>query len=120
MPTDSTNKDPRHPRFANLDIVEVEVAGSDATFVEIQHISDLSHSGVYILTDDPVPVGTEVTLRFVIAGAKLTEVEIKGKVARTSNTSGGIENQGMGIQFIDPPEQALKAIDSIVSEDLAK
>lgn len=63
-----------------------------------KHAADISAGGMFVETDRPVAVGTELTIKFTVAGHPM--VECKGRVVRHGPN-------GMGIQFVDIP-QAVK------------
>jgi len=115
----------RDPRIANLDVVRVwnEKTG----LFEAAHTENISRSGLFIITNNPLKVGSEVRLKFTIAtyaesgeNIELMPVDVHGKVIRaiTGEESGAGINPGMGITFIDLPEETLKAIDGIIRTGL--
>jgi hypothetical protein len=85
---------PRHPCTGAADILQ------NGKLWGWGKVSDISHRGCYIETDNTLPVGTEAQLRLTIAGNLL---EIVGKVASATPVV------GMGIDFvIVTPEQENK------------
>jgi c-di-GMP-binding flagellar brake protein YcgR len=74
--------------------VDVEVSGS-GKWVPIQQSRDLSMSGILLVSEDPLPMGEEVTLRFLDQDRE-NAPEIRGKVVRV------IEDENLwqvGVQF---------------------
>jgi uncharacterized protein (TIGR02266 family) len=59
-----------------------------------EYVTNISRSGVFIKTDAPLPIGTEVNLRFTVIMNDIETIEGLGKVVRVeSNPS------GMGVVF---------------------
>jgi hypothetical protein len=61
-----------------------------------EYVVNISHSGVFIRSKDPLPVGTRVALKFTIIMDELETIEGVGEVVRqTRNPS------GMGVVFVE-------------------
>lgn len=77
-------------------------------FVETQSIN-VSRSGMFVSSDQPLPVGTLVQFEFALADGF---VLLKGsaEVTRVSNTGA----KGMGLKFVDLEEKSRKLIERIV------
>ncbi|SPD75188.1 Type IV pilus assembly PilZ [uncultured Desulfobacterium sp.] len=80
----------------------------------ISYSKDLSVDGMFICTQDPLPVGESVSLTFSIG--KIGQVTIDAKVIWVN--SADIQGEsGMGVQFIDTPdlikEEILKFVNKI-------
>ncbi len=74
--------------------------------------TNISHSGVFVNTKDPQPVGT--TVRLLIALPEQGEpTEILGRVARVVEP-GGEEAPGMGIEFVDVSPETRARLDALV------
>jgi uncharacterized protein (TIGR02266 family) len=73
----------------------------------ISYSKNISAEGMFICTDEPVPVGTHLKLVFSIED--LHEVVITAKIAWV-NPQGGNGNAGLGLEFIDPPAFLKEAI----------
>lgn len=65
-----------------------------------EYVSDISRSGVFIRSDDPLPRGTKVDLRFTVVDADLEIIEGIGEVTRVV-APGGASPPGMGVVFIE-------------------
>jgi uncharacterized protein (TIGR02266 family) len=65
-----------------------------------EYVSDISRSGVFIRTDDPLPVGTPVDLRFTIIVNDMETIEGLGEVVRVVAPD-GVEAPGMGVVFTE-------------------
>ena len=97
-----------HPRFRCEGGVEIQVPGTNRRLWG--HLSDLSHSGIYMETAEPWETGIEIEIHIDCCGKT---VHAKGK-AVTSHPGVGL---GITIDEIDPQHQ--KAFDELLSE-LAK
>ncbi len=76
----------------NLDFASVD------EFIN-EYVSNISRSGVFIKSDDPLPVGTRVTLKFTVIMDDLETIEGVGEVVRTIVQAPGVQS-GMGVVFI--------------------
>jgi type IV pilus assembly protein PilZ len=65
-------------------------------------ITNISELGIFVATDSPLPVGTELTLRFAPAGWE-EEFVLRGQVQWTNElrADGDDINPGMGVKFIE-------------------
>lgn len=63
-----------------------------------EYVSNISRSGAFIRTDDPLPVGTRVQLRFTLLADEIETIEGEGEVVRVVK-SGGRAKAGMGVVF---------------------
>ena len=64
-----------------------------------EYVSDISSTGVFIRTDDPLPVGTKVDLRFTVIDVDFETVEGIGEVTRV--VPPGDPAPGMGVVFVE-------------------
>ncbi|RME27780.1 MAG: hypothetical protein D6806_04130 [Deltaproteobacteria bacterium] len=64
----------------------------------VEYVQNISKSGVFIKSADPLPVGTEVNLRFTLILDELETIEGVGKVVRVV-PPGGPDTPGMGVVF---------------------
>src|SRR5260221_9505708 len=69
-----------------------------------EYVSDVSKSGAFIRSKDPLPVGTTVNLKFTIIMDELETIEGLGEVVR-------VTKGGMGVVFtkLSAPSHALLA-----------
>ncbi|HEY4221374.1 MAG TPA: PilZ domain-containing protein [Myxococcota bacterium] len=65
-----------------------------------EYVSDISRTGVFIRSDDPLPVGTKVDLRFTVIDEDFETIEGIGEVTRVV-APGGTEPPGMGVVFVE-------------------
>jgi type IV pilus assembly protein PilZ len=71
----------------------------DNTFL-FAYITDLSAMGIFIQTNDPLPPGTSLNLRFQPAGGAQLDVEGRVIWVNPPRKHDSI-NPGMGVQFVD-------------------
>jgi uncharacterized protein (TIGR02266 family) len=65
-----------------------------------EYVSDISRSGVFIRSDDPLPKGTRVDLRFTVVDEDMETIEGIGEVTRVV-APGGEKAPGMGVVFVE-------------------
>ncbi len=115
----------RDPRIANLDVVKVwnEKAGR----YESGHFENISRSGLFVITKQPLPVGSKVRLMFNLvkdepgdADVRLQPVDVNAEVVRTVNPDEAEPGMtpGMGVKFLEVPEEVRKTIDDIIASGL--
>jgi uncharacterized protein (TIGR02266 family) len=80
----------------------------------IEYVQNISKSGVFIRSDDPLPVGTMVNLKFSVIMDDLETVEGIGKVVRVV-PPGGSEPPGMGVVFTQLNSFSAKLIEKMLS-----
>ena len=93
----------------------VGVNGEFASMAEFltEYVTDVSSRGVFIRTDAPVPVGTELDLKFTIIGDELEVIEGAGKVVRVI-AFGGDEPAGMGVEFVNLSRESEAAVARVI------
>jgi hypothetical protein len=74
--------------------INKEFASVDAFINE--YVANISHSGVFIRSKDPLPVGTRVALKFTVIMDELETIEGIGEVVRRSS-----KPAGMGVVFVE-------------------
>ncbi|MDH5672404.1 MAG: TIGR02266 family protein [Myxococcales bacterium] len=86
-----------HPRYETS--VKVDYANGD-TFL-FAYLQNISQMGIFIRTDDPLEVGTNLRLRFPIDGDE--PLTLDGEVTWINPYREGGENinPGMGVRFVD-------------------
>jgi len=87
----------------------------NSAFAELQverpeFVTNLSRTGAFIVSQDPLPVGSQVNLRFTLILDDLEIIEGLGEVMRTV-PPGGSEPSGMGIQFLELTEKSREIIE---------
>jgi type IV pilus assembly protein PilZ len=77
---------------------------SGDTFL-FSYITNISAMGIFVYSEKPLPVGSEITLKFAPPGE--TPLELRGEVTWVNPFREGGENlnPGMGVRFVDlePP-----------------
>jgi Tfp pilus assembly protein PilZ len=78
-----------------------------------EYVTNISRSGVFIRSDNPLPVGTLVNLCFSVILDDLETVTGVGKVVRVSQ-----EPKGMGIVFVELDSVSEKLVDSLFTRPI--
>ena len=76
-----------------------------------EYVIDISSTGVFIKSRDPLPVGTRVNLKFSLILEELHVVEAAGEVVRQS-----ARPLGMGVAFRSVGPEAQKIIGRAITE----
>lgn len=63
-----------------------------------EYVTNISRSGVFIRSNEPLPVGTQVNLRFTVVQDELETIEGLGEVVRTVEKG---RVKGMGVVFVE-------------------
>ncbi len=79
-----------------------------------EYVSDISHSGVFIRSDDPLPPGTKVELRFTIIDEDMEIIEGVGEVTRTVQAGVGTV-PGMGVAFVKLTASSQALVDRVLT-----
>jgi Tfp pilus assembly protein PilZ len=98
---------PRDERVA----INHEFASVDELVSE--YVTNISRSGVFIRSDNPLPVGTLVNLCFSVILDDLETVTGVGKVVRVSQNP-----LGMGIVFVELDSVSEKIIESLFARPI--
>jgi uncharacterized protein (TIGR02266 family) len=91
-------------------IVRVDYSTVDEIFQEFT--CDINEGGMFIETEAPRALGTEVLLRFSLPGTEKI-IETIGTVVRVTDGSDGAP-RGMGIEFEDLQDEARAYIDQLI------
>ncbi|MEW5739336.1 MAG: PilZ domain-containing protein [Myxococcota bacterium] len=78
-----------------------------------EYVTNISRSGVFIKSDDPLPIGTLVNLRFTVILEELETIEGIGEVVRVVPAGTG-EPQGMGVVFTQLTQVSKELIERIL------
>jgi type IV pilus assembly protein PilZ len=102
MSNESASSDRRHSQRASVE-VDLGVYSESNFFTGLTR--DISDGGLFVATHVPLPVGTEVTVKFTLPGC--AEVTAKGVVAWLRDPQAG--TPGMGVRFSElrPEDEAL-------------
>lgn len=94
-------------RTINREFVSVE------EFI-FEYVTNISRSGVFIRSEDPLPIGTLVNLRFSVILDELEIIEGVGKVVRLISPGASGEQPGMGVVFTELTKVSKELIERIL------
>ena len=87
----------------------------DADQFIVEYVQNISRGGIFIRSDDPLPVGTLVNLRFTVIMDELETIEGVGRVAWVA-PSGTKEQSGMGVVFTELTSYSQKLLDKLLTK----
>lgn len=96
-------------RISARKTINHEFASVDAFINE--YVTNISRSGVFIRSDEPLPIGTRVNLRFTVIHDELETIEGLGEVVRVVDKG---RNKGMGVVFVELNEVSKALIERIL------
>ena len=76
-----------------------------------EYVTNLSRTGAFIRSKDPLPVGTRVNLKFSVLLEDIEVIEGVGEVVRVQKSP-----QGMGVIFRRLSESSIKLLDQLCRE----
>ena len=79
-----------------------------------EYVMDISRSGVFIKSDDPLPVGTRVHLRFTVIERELELVEGLGEVVRVVPPGSPGVVPGMGVVFVELAQVSKELVERLL------
>lgn len=79
-----------------------------------EYVSNISTSGAFIVTPDPLPRGTKVELRFSIITQRIETIEGEGEVVRVVRPGPGRKG-GMGVVFTKLTSYSKGLIEKLVT-----
>ena len=111
---DTSQKPTPHNRAPRVEY-ELPVAYSSVSGFVTDWATNLSRGGLYINTDQPLPVNTVVRLLVTLPGAHFP-VELKGRVTRLNAMGAVAANQppGMAVEFVDVDDDKRSRIGEFV------
>jgi Tfp pilus assembly protein PilZ len=80
-----------------------------------EYVTNISRSGVFIRSENPLPIGTLVNLCFSVILDDLETVSGVGKVVRVSE-----DPRGMGIVFVELDTVSEKIVESLFARPIAE
>ena len=98
-------------RQADRVVVNHEFASIEEFITE--YVSDISRTGVFIRSDDPLPVSTKVDLRFTVIDEDFETIEGVGEVTRVV-PPGGKDPPGMGVVFVELTNPSQKLVERLL------
>ena len=99
----------QHERFDT----ELKVDWTSGENFLFSYITNISEMGIFVRSDDPAPIGTELRLRF---GPDETPLELDGLVVWINPVKPGGDNinPGMGVRFVGlTPDQRERLVDLV-------
>lgn len=78
-----------------------------------EYVMNISRSGVFIKSEDPLPIGTRVNLRFSVILEELEILEGLGEVVRRVEPAAGVVS-GMGVVFVEMTQVSKELIERIL------
>ncbi len=75
-----------------------------------EYVTNISRSGVFIRSKNPLPVGTTVNLKFTVIMDDIETIEGTGEVVRTE-----LDPPGMGVVFNEVTKYSGDLIDRLLS-----
>lgn len=103
-----------HERYPATSIAVDYSSGDNFLF---SYLSNISEMGIFIRTDDPLPVGTELKLRFgEVSMNGSGPLQLTGVVTWINpvRAPGGSPNAGMGVKFLELSPQQREAVVHLV------
>jgi uncharacterized protein (TIGR02266 family) len=79
-----------------------------------EYVSDISQSGVFIRSDDPLPKGTKVDLRFTVIDDDMETITGIGEVTRVV-LPGGPQPSGMGVVFLELESTSQRLVERLLT-----
>ena len=74
-----------------------------------EYVTNISRSGAFIRTDQPLPVGTEVNLRFTVIMDDIESIEGLGRVVRVNPNP-----PGMGVVFLELSKYSAQLLEKLL------
>ena len=116
MTTDDQNPANRRiaPRFEVAYDLSVDIEGETVPYTGM--IKDISSGGLFITTDERHDVGDVVELRFTFPTLE-SAINCHGRVQWVRDRySAGDMSTGIGVQFVDLPEEVRTVINAFISD----
>lgn len=113
MSTNSGDDRRKDPRFD----VNIKVDYSTKGMFVSNYVTNLSKGGVFIQTEDPLPIQSQINLTFTLPEVNI-KIEAKGKVTWTYDIKRGTSTviSGMGIKFTDLTAKHKALIEDYISK----
>lgn len=97
--------------------VTVKVDYSSKEMFDSNYVTNLSKGGMFIRTDAPLPIHSEIHLTFTLPESDIT-IKATGKVAWTFDIKRGTGHvvPGMGIRFVDLSPDDRRTIEQYIAQ----
>ncbi|MBL8919688.1 MAG: PilZ domain-containing protein [Myxococcaceae bacterium] len=76
-----------------------------------EYVTNISRSGVFVRSAEPLPVGTRVNLRFTVIQDELETIEGVGEVVRVVDRG---RQKGMGVVFVELTQVSKELLERIL------
>ena len=93
-------------------VVNREFDGIEAFVAE--YVTNISRSGVFIRSSNPLAVGTKVNLKFTVILDEIETIEGVGEVVRSQTGPGN--TAGMGVMFVELTPDSERLIERVMRE----
>lgn len=84
-----------------------------------EYVANISRTGAFIRSAEPLPVGTRVALKFSVVLDELETMEGTGQVVRVV-PPGGTEPPGMGVVFTELTRYSRDLLEKIITRHYAR
>ena len=78
-----------------------------------EYVTNISRSGAFIRTDQPLPIGTEVNLRFTVIMDDIETIEGLGRVVRVETSP-----PGMGVVFLELSKYSSQLLEKLLTQKI--
>ena len=99
------------PIVPRADRVQINLEFASVEAFINEYVANISHSGVFILSKDPLPIGTRVALKFTVIMDELETIEGVGEVVRCTQRP-----SGMGVVFVELTEYSQDLIAKLITQ----
>jgi hypothetical protein len=83
--------------------------GSFDAFIQ-EYVTNISRSGAFVRRADPLPVGTEINLRFTVIMEDIETIEGVGRVVRVQD-----DPPGMGVVFTEVSQYSQHLLERLLT-----
>ena len=98
-------REPRHALKIDVNYIH------DETYL-YSHTGNISEMGIFLLTEQPLPVDTKIELRFAAPGQP-EPLRVQGEVRWVVHPGSGAP-AGMGIKFVDPTDEFRQRVRELI------
>lgn len=105
---DNDLEDDKNARRDDRVTINKEFESYDAFIVE--YVTNISRTGVFIRSKSPLPIGTQVNLRFTVIMDDIETIEGVGEVVRVHD-----DPPGMGVVFTEISSYSKDLIDKLLT-----
>lgn len=101
-------QDSEGPRRQSRVTINKEFGSFDA-FIQ-EYVTNISRSGAFVRRADPLPVGTEINLRFTVIMEDIETIEGLGRVVRVQD-----DPPGMGVVFTEVSQYSQHLLERLLT-----